>query len=84
MFKTQVEPRAAGEWFHCQVLPSSLNSAINCSEIAGICSWKFTSLAVTVGYRRFRCQTTKINIYIEEYSSFCLVVHSRLAHLDKN
>ena len=19
MFKTQVEPRAAGEWFHCQV-----------------------------------------------------------------
>ena len=20
MFKTQVEPRAAGEWFHCQVL----------------------------------------------------------------
>ena len=20
MFKTQVEPRAAGKWFHCQVL----------------------------------------------------------------
>ena len=20
MFKTQVEPRATGEWFHCQVL----------------------------------------------------------------
>ena len=26
MFKTQVEPRAAGEWFHCQVLNITLPS----------------------------------------------------------
>ena len=24
MFKTQVEPRAAGEWFHCQVLSPTI------------------------------------------------------------
>ena len=33
-----------------------LNSAINCSEVAAICSYKFTSLALTVGYRRFRSE----------------------------
>ena len=30
-----------------------LNSAINCSEVAAICSCKFTSLALTVGYCQF-------------------------------
>ena len=54
------------------------NSAINCSEVAVICSCEFTSLAVTAGYRRFCCQTTR------NHYPFCPEVDSTLAHLDKN
>ena len=86
MFKTQMEPQAAGEWFHCKVLNISWRHFYGLSECR---SWKIVvDLFFTTTFIFLRKTKNQHSIFLVKqllrgyyYSSLLSVVHNELALL---